>query len=70
MAVQKFFVEGLSRDDEVRVESALKSMPGVIYAAASHSDACAEVEFEDDTVTTAQLKEALGVLGFTSRIAG
>lgn len=70
MAVQKFFVEGLSHDEEERVETRLRSLPGVIYAAANHADRCAEVEFEDDVVSTEEITRELGKLGFTSRIAG
>jgi copper chaperone CopZ len=70
MAVQKFFVEGLAREDEARVESGLRELAGIIYAAANHADSCAEVEFEDDAVTTHEVREALQRMGFESRIAG
>jgi len=70
MAVQKLFVEGLGHGDERRVESQLRSIEGVLYAIASHADSCAEVEFEDDVVTSAMLQEALQRMGYSSRIAG
>ncbi|MEX2569718.1 MAG: hypothetical protein WD737_00330 [Gemmatimonadota bacterium] len=70
MAIQKFVLRGLSRDDEPEVEQALRSIRGVIYAAASHSDGCAEVEFEDDMVTTDALRQALERIGLEARLAG
>ncbi|MEX2582107.1 MAG: heavy metal transporter [Gemmatimonadota bacterium] len=70
MSTQKLHVRGLSREDEGRVESALRSVSGVLYAAANHVDECAEVEFEDDMVTIAELRERLRELGFESRAAG
>jgi hypothetical protein len=70
MAVQKLFVEGLGHGDESRVESGLRAIHGVLYAAASHADSCAEIEFEDDAVTSAMLQDALRKMGYPSRIVG
>lgn len=70
MAVQKFFVPGLTHEQERDVERKLRSLQGVLYAAANHHDACAEVEFEDDCVTMDELRGALEKLGFDARPAG
>jgi copper chaperone CopZ len=70
MAVQKLYVRDLAEDDEERVERALRDLRGVLFATASHADRCAEVEFEDDVVTTDAMVRALADLGFEARIAG
>ena len=70
MAVQKFFVPGLTHEQEREVEQKLRALEGVLYAAANHQDACAEVEFEDDCVTIDELRGVLEKLGFDARIAG
>lgn len=70
MAVQKFFVPGLTHDAEAEVERRLRALDGVLYASANHSDACAEVEFEDDAVTTDRLRRTLAELGYDARLAG
>jgi copper chaperone CopZ len=70
MPTQKFRVPGLAREDERRVEQRLKQLHGVLYVAANHADACAEVEFEDDTVSLDSIREALAQLGYPANIVG
>jgi hypothetical protein len=70
LATQKFHIPGLTREDEGRVKAALMRRPGVLYAEVSHADACAEVDFEDDAITTDELREILARLGFAARLAG
>jgi copper chaperone CopZ len=70
MPTQKFWVKGLGHEDEARVEREVRRLRGVLFAAASHGDQCAEVEFEDDAVTAAEIRDALAALGFRVEIAG
>ena len=70
MATQKFYLPGLRHDQEPSVQRRLRGEPGVLFALANHQDACLEVEFEDDLVTTARLREVLAELGFEARLAG
>jgi copper chaperone CopZ len=70
MPTQKFFVNGLRHEDESELTQRLRSIRGVLFAAASHRDACVEVEFEDDAVTTAELREAIAAMGYPAELAG
>ncbi len=70
MPTQKFRVKGLGHEDEAQVARELRSLRGVLFAAADHSDQCAEVEFEDDAVTPDEIRERIEALGFTAEIAG
>ena len=70
MAIQKFFVPGLSHDAEAEIEKSLRAVEGVLFAAAKHLDECAEVEFEDDCVTPDELREVLKELGYEAKLAG
>jgi copper chaperone CopZ len=70
MPTQKFHVPGLTRADEARVEEELKRVPGVLYASASHSARCAEIEFDDDRIGIDGLRAALERLGYDSSLAG
>lgn len=70
MPTQKFLVRGLSRSDERVVEDRVRSMTGVLYAAANHQDQCLEAEFEDDLVTPAEICAALREVGYTAEPAG
>ena len=46
----KLFAPELQREDEARVEHALRSAPGVLAVIANRDDHCVEVEFEDDEI--------------------
>lgn len=70
MPTQKFWVKGLEHADEARVSGAARALEGVLFAVANHSDQCAEVEFEDDMVTVAEIRDALAALGYTVEVAG
>jgi hypothetical protein len=70
MPTQKLYVSGIEPADEAHIASSLTRMEGVLFAVASHSDSCVEVEFEDDCVTIAELTEALNRLGFPASPAG
>lgn len=70
MPTQKFFVKGLRHDAESDLTERLRSIPGVLFAVASHRDACVEVEFEDDAVTTVELREAIAGMGYPAEPAG
>lgn len=70
MPTQKFFVRGLRHDGEAAVVERLRSVPGVLFAAASHQDQCVEVEFEDDAVTTAELRATISEMGYGADLAG
>lgn len=70
MPTQKFWVKGLQHQDETRVVQGARELRGVLFAAANHSDQCAEVEFEDDVVTTEEIRGAIARLGYQVEIAG
>jgi hypothetical protein len=70
MATQKFHLPGLEHGQEASVQARVRAEPGVLFAVANHQDACLEVEFEDDIVTTAHLRNVLAQLGFQARLAG
>lgn len=70
MATQKFSVPGVTQSAARALQERLVGIDGVIYAAVSHSDRCAEVEFEDDEVTIDELRRAIGELGVEARITG
>jgi copper chaperone CopZ len=70
MPTQKFWVKGLEHADEARVARAARGVEGVLFAVANHSDQCAEVEFEDDRVTVAEIRDAIAALGYRVEVAG
>ena len=70
MPTQKFWIKGLRHEDEARVAGAARQVPGVLFAIANHGDQCAEVEFEDDLVTTSEIRDALTALGYEVEVAG
>ena len=70
MAIQKLHVPGMDRAQETEIERRLRAVEGVLYASANHEAECAEVEFEDDVVTTDSLRNILAEMGFQTRLAG
>lgn len=70
MPTQKFRVKGLRHEDEGRLVREARRLEGVIFAAATHGDQCAEVEFEDDRVTPEEIRAALAAIGYDVEIAG
>jgi len=55
---------------QAKVEKALKSLTGVYTAIIDLPDGEAEVDFDDDSVTTAQLVAAVAKAGYGAKIAG
>jgi copper chaperone len=55
---------------QAKVEKALKSVTGVYTAIIDLPDGEAEVDFDDDSVTTAQLVAAVAKAGYGAKIAG
>lgn len=70
MPTQRYRVRGLAHADEARIEREVRRIPGVLFAAASHQDECAEVEFDDDRVGHLEIRDAIAALGFAVEIAG
>lgn len=70
MPTQKFFVKGLRPEDERALTQRISRVDGVLFAAANHSDQCAEVEFEDDRTTTAEIRSAIADAGYEAELAG
>lgn len=64
MPTQKFRVRGIDHESEAMVEARLMRIGGVLFAAVSHQEECAEVEFEDDRVTPAEIREVIRGLGY------
>ena len=55
---------------QAKVEKALKGIGGVYSAIVDLPDGEAEVDFNDDQVTTEQLLTAIAKAGYTAKIAG
>ena len=53
-----------------KVEQALKGVAGVYSAIVDWQDGAAEVDFDDDSVTCAQLVAAVQRAGYTAKLAG
>ena len=71
MANIKLRVTGMTGSHcQAKVEQALKSVSGVYSAVIDLSDGEAEVDFEDDRVTTDQLVAAVAKAGYGAKIAG
>lgn len=70
MPSQKFWVKGLRHEDEASIAQRLEELDGVFYAALNHHDQCAEVDFEDDRVSTDQIRAAIGEFGYSAEVAG
>jgi len=71
MATLKLCIQGMAgHADELRVQEALRSEPGVLGAIASREDACAEIEYEDDEVALDRLVAVVRQLGFPVELGG
>jgi hypothetical protein len=71
MPTARFMVTGLADDDAAhRLENGLLSLDGVHGAVASVSEACVEVDFEDDRVSVAEMLAAADRAGVSARLAG
>ena len=71
MANVKLRVTGMTCGHcQAKVEKALKSVTGVYSAVIDLPDGEAEVDFDDDSVTTDQLVEAVAKAGYGAKIAG
>ena len=71
MANVKLKVTGMSCGHcQMSVEQALKSVAGVYSAVVDLPDGEAEVDFNDDTVTTTQLVAAIQRAGYDATLAG
>jgi copper chaperone len=55
---------------QAKVEKALKGIRGVYSAIVDLPDGEAEIDFNDDQVTTTQLLTAITDAGYTAKIAG
>jgi copper chaperone CopZ len=71
MATAKLWVGGMTCGHcRGKVERALQSIPGVYSAVVDLQDGEAEVDFNDDAVTTEQLISAITHAGYQARLAG
>jgi copper chaperone len=71
MASAKLKVTGMSCGHcQKTVEQALKGVNGVYSAVVDLQDAEAEVDFDDDSVTTIQLVAAVEKAGYGAKLAG
>jgi len=71
MANVKLKVTGMTCGHcQAKVEQALKGVGGVYSAIVDLQDGEAEVDFNDDAVTTAQLVAAVERAGYTARLGG
>jgi len=55
---------------QAKVEKALKGVTGVYSAIVDLTDGEAEIDFDDDHVTTEQLLTAVTKAGYSAKIAG
>jgi copper chaperone CopZ len=70
MPTLKFWIKGLTHEDEARLVAAVRALDGVFFVVANHRDQCAEIDFEDDRVTRDQIRDVVASLGYTAQLAG
>jgi copper chaperone len=71
MANAKLHVTGMTCGHcQAKVEQALKGIAGVYSAVVDLQDGEAEIDFNDDSVTTQQLVAAIEQAGYRARLAG
>ena len=71
MAHIKLHVTGMTCGHcQEKVEKALKGIAGVYYAVVDLQDGEADVDFNDDSVTTQQLMAAVERAGYGAKLAG
>jgi copper chaperone CopZ len=71
MANVKLRVTGMTCGHcQVKVEKALKSVSGVYSAVVDLPDGVAQVDFDDDRLTAAQLIAAVQQTGYGAKLAG
>lgn len=71
MANVKLRITGMTCSHcQAKVEKALKGVSGVYTAVIDLPDGEAEVDFDDDRVTTAQLVAAVARAGYGAKLAG
>lgn len=71
MATLKLRVTGMTCGHcQAKVEKALKQTAGVYSAIVNLADGEAEVDFDDDAVTAAQMVAAVEHAGYGARLAG
>jgi len=71
MATVKLRVTGMTCSHcQAKVEKALKGVTGVYTAIVDLPDGEAEVDFDDDSVTTDQLLAAVAQAGYSAKVAG
>jgi copper chaperone len=71
MASAKYKVTGMSCGHcRQKVERALKGITGVYSAVVDLQDGVAEVDFDDDAVTSQQLVTAVERAGYAARLVG
>ena len=71
MANVKLWVTGMSCSHcQAKVEQALKGITGVYSAVVDLQDGEAEVDFNDDSLTTQQLIAAIEQAGYGAKLAG
>jgi hypothetical protein len=67
MPTQKFLVQGLRHEDEAALAGRIRELPGVFFALLDHEEQCADVEYEDDRVTGADICAAIRTFGYEAR---
>ena len=71
MATLKLRITGMTCGHcQAKVEQALRGTAGVYSAVVDLPDGEAEVDFDDDTTTTAQLIAAVAKAGYGAKLAG
>ena len=71
MANVKLRVTGMTCGHcQAKVEKALKGIHGVYSAIVDLPDGEAEIDFNDDQVTTEQLLSAINKAGYSAKVAG
>jgi len=71
MATAKLLVSGMTCGHcQAKVERALRGVAGVYSAVVDLTDGEAEVDFNDDTLTGAQLIAAVEGAGYGAKLAG
>lgn len=70
MATLLLRIEGLSAEDEGRIDRLLRELPGIYGVLVSATSGCAEIDLEDDEIDLDRIIGRLGDAGFEAHVRG
>jgi copper chaperone CopZ len=63
-------IDGLSADDEGRIDGMLRELPGIYGVVVSAAAGCVEVDLEDDEIDLDRILDRLEESGFDAQVSG